>query len=112
AFDTATGNPDAVGFAAANHASLVFLPFLEAVGGPSNVGGAGVPNVVLAHPGVLHLVADDVYLDIRFLQWTSPFAVPGSAVEYLRSSPVPLPAAWLLLAACLAPLARGARAPR
>jgi hypothetical protein len=58
---------------------------------------------------VLHLVASDIYLDIRFLQWTSPFQAPATAVEYVRSSPVPLPAAWLLLAGATVPLAHRAR---
>jgi len=106
AFDTAIGNPDGAVFGAANHAALTFAPFLDAVGGTNSSGGAGVPNVVLANPGVLHLVAADAYLDIRFLQWTSPFATPGAAVEYVRSSPVPLPAALPLLLASLVPLAR------
>ena len=116
AFDTATGNPNGAMFGAENHAALNFLPFLDAVGGTNSSGGAGVPNVVLANPGVLHLVAADVYLDIRFLQWTSPFATPGAAVEYVRSSPVPLPSALPLLLAGFVPLTRrqrhGQRAPR
>ncbi|MEQ8234934.1 MAG: PQQ-dependent sugar dehydrogenase [Gammaproteobacteria bacterium] len=111
AFDTLIGNPDGVEFAAANHAHLQFLPFLDAVGGTNGTGGAGVPNVVLAHPGVLHLVTADVYLDIRFLQWTSPFQIPASAVEYVRSSPVPVPAAWLLLGSAALALVRRARRP-
>ncbi|NNM01633.1 MAG: hypothetical protein HKO62_12845 [Gammaproteobacteria bacterium] len=114
AFDTAIGNPGDAAFAAANFAELTFLPFLAAVGGPTSAGGAGVPNVVLGNPGVLHLVAADVYLDIQFLSWTSAFDNPGSAVEYLRSSAavVPVPAALPLFAAGLALLRWRGRAPR
>ncbi len=112
AFDTDIGNPTDADFNAANFAALTFLPFLDAVGGSRGDGGPGVPNVILGTGGVLHLVAEDVYLDIEFLTWTNVAGNPGAAVSYLRSSPtvIPLPAALPMAATGLALLGyRGRR---
>ena len=77
---------------ASNFANLVFEPFVAALA--HNVGS----NVVAYGPGVLHLISDDVYLDIRFKSWTQE---SGGGFSYIRStpdqSPVPEPATATLL---------------
>jgi PEP-CTERM motif len=87
---TQPGNPGPI--SASNHANLVFDNFIlsleRAVG----------RNVVAYGPGVLHLISDDIYLDIRFTSWTQE---SGGGFSYIRStpdqSPVPEPATATLL---------------
>jgi hypothetical protein len=47
------------------------------------------PPGTVGQDAVLHLVQDDVYLDIKFLSWTSGAA--GGGFSYQRSSPERLP---------------------
>lgn len=53
---------------------------------------------------VLHLVADDIYIDLTFLSWQQGRVSPGGGFSYLRASApaaVPLPAAIGLFGAGL-----------
>lgn len=47
---------------AADKDNLTFAPFREAVGKPQNVVGKSL---------VLHLVTDDIYIDVKFTSWAS-----------------------------------------
>jgi hypothetical protein len=102
AFAGLDGNPVGLDFSASNFAALSFDTFLSSLGGPGVPGGGaaggGIGNVILDQPGVVHLIAEDVYFDIQFLQWGS--AVTGGNVEFARST-VPVPAALPLLASAL-----------
>ena len=75
---------------AANWQSLTFTDWETWAGGSSSV-----PTIV-NRPAVLHLVADDIYLDITFLGWTP--TASGGGFSYARST-VPEPASVCLLAA-------------
>jgi hypothetical protein len=89
---TQPGNPGPI--SASNHANLVFDHFVlsldRAIG----------QNAVRYGPGVLHLISDDIYLDIQFTSWTQAFG--GGGFSYIRSTPapapVPEPATFLLFA--------------
>ena len=59
----------------ADISGLNFLPFREAV---------GVPKEVVGKDLVLHLITDDVYLDVRFTSWSQ--TNPGGGFAYTRSS--------------------------
>jgi hypothetical protein len=83
---------------ASNFANLEFADFVSALG--SNVG-----LNILEGPGVLHLIADDIYLDIRFTSWRRGDA--GGGFSYIRSTPgeTPIPepsSAALVIAGALA----------
>jgi hypothetical protein len=99
---TQPGNPGPI--SASNHANLVFDFFTgsldQAIG----------RNAVAYGPGVLHLISDDIYLDIRFKSWTQE---SGGGFSYIRStpdqSPVPEPATATLL---LVGAATGLAVPR
>ena len=91
-----SGNPGPI--RASNFANLEFAPFVSALG--SNVG-----INILRGPGVLHLISDDIYLNIRFTSWTRGDA--GGGFSYIRSTPgetpVPEPSsAALVIAGALA----------
>ena len=79
---------------AGNHANLVFDSFANALG--QNIG----LNAVAFGPGVLHLISDDIYLNIRFRSWSRGGGV-GGGFSYIRSTPgqppVPEPATVTLL---------------
>jgi hypothetical protein len=68
--------------AAANYSSLTFAPWLEAYGGP---GGMTLPGRLTGGDAVVHLIADDIYLDLRFTDWTP--SAGGGGFSYLRSLP-------------------------
>ena len=56
------------------------------------------PPGMVGKDAVLHLISDDIYLDIKFLSWTSGGA--GGGFSYERSTapdPIPEPSTWLLL---------------
>lgn len=89
AFQAINGNPVS-GISAADYESLNFTDWTSALG-LQRVG-----DRILDRPGVLHLISDDIYLDITFTQW-SVGADGGGGFAYIRSSVVPVPgAAWLL----------------
>lgn len=116
AFSGINGNPTA-GFDAANHAQLLFQAWETAVGGAPIL-----PGNILNRPAVVHLIEEDIYLDLTFTAWVQGISPgqptpSGGGFAYTRSSPagvvasaeprqVPLlpPAAGLGLAAVLAAL--------
>lgn len=108
AFADLNGNPNDAGFDAANFANLNFAPFIVALGGPgpANGGGpgSGIPNMVLNRPGVLHLISDDIYLNIEFSIWNPGGVLGDAAIQYSRAT-VPVPAALPLFGSALGLLA-------
>ncbi len=93
---TQPGHPGPI--TASNYASLTFAPFVQAL---EHLVGS---NVVRYGPGVLHLISNDIYLDIRFTSWTQE---TGGGFSYIRSTPgetpVPEPSsAALVIAGALA----------
>jgi hypothetical protein len=110
AFQGLNGNPD-TGVTASNFAALTFDSWASALGGS----GILASNILL-RPGVLHLVSDDIYLDIVFTAWGVGHGAPGGGFAYNRNSEavVPLPAtAGFLFASLSAALifSRRRRAP-
>jgi hypothetical protein len=89
---TQPGNPGLI--TASNFANLEFAAFAPAL---DDVIGL---NVVGYGPGVLHLISNDIYLDIRFASWTRG---NGGGFSYTRSTPgeapipEPSPAALLMV---------------
>ena len=91
---TQPGNPGSI--AASNYAALVFAPFVPAL----NL--AVGRNILDYGPGVLHLISDDIYLDIKFTSWTNAMGQGGGGgFSYIRSTPaktpVPEPSSAVLL---------------
>lgn len=75
---------------AANFLSLQFNTWVTAHGGaPSG------PLDVIGLPGVLHLISEDIYIDITMTGWSSRPATGGS-FSYMRST-VPEPASAVFL---------------
>ncbi len=88
AFEGLNGNPDS-GISAEDFDSLNFTDWTSALGIQQ------VGNNIVGRPGVVHLIDDDIYLDITFTEWTQGSG--GGGMSYLRSSVVPVPAAaWLM----------------
>jgi hypothetical protein len=87
------GNPGPI--RASNFANLEFAPFVSAL---DSVVGL---NILRYGPGVLHLISDDIYLDIRFTSWRRGDA--GGGFSYIRSTPgetpVPEPSSAALVIA-------------
>jgi hypothetical protein len=94
---TQPGSPGPI--TARNFANLTFTPFAVALNGAIGV------NILSYGPGVLHLISDDIYLDIKFTSWRRNDA--GGGFSYIRSTPgetpVPEPSsAALVIAGALA----------
>jgi hypothetical protein len=64
---------------------LTFAPWIDAYGGQ---GGATLPARLTGGDAVLHLITDDIYLDIRFTDWS--FQCCGG-FAYDRALPPPGP---------------------
>ena len=80
---TQPGSPGPI--TASNFPNLVFAPFAPAL-------DRAVGNNVLRYgPGVLHLISDDIYLDITFTSWTSGEQGGGGGFSYIRSTPAQAP---------------------
>jgi hypothetical protein len=73
-------NSPAEDISAANHDNLLFEPWIQAYGGE---GGPDLPGRLTGGNAVLHLIADDIYLDIRFTSWSA--GASGGGFSYLRS---------------------------
>jgi len=89
---TDLNNPGAT-ITSANHAALEFDSWLNAYRGPNNAG-----RNVVGRDAVLHLITDDIYLDIRFTAWSQGGS--GGGFAYLRAEPreiIPEPAVGSLL---------------
>ena len=62
--------------------TLTFKPF-------SVLLSDGIGNWILSHPNyVLHLITDDIYIDVSFISWTN--GGNGGGFSYERSTPAPL----------------------
>jgi hypothetical protein len=101
---TQSGNPGPI--TASNYANLSFAPFVTALDGAVGV------NALSYGPGVLHLISDDIYLDIQFTSWTRGDNAGG--FRYIRSTPAEAPvpepgSATLLVVGALAALGSAAR---
>jgi hypothetical protein len=68
--------------AASNWQQLSFTTWAPAYGGP----GPALGSNITTHNAVVHLLTDDVYLDLTFSQYTS-----GGGFTYQRSTTVPEP---------------------
>jgi hypothetical protein len=79
AFAGLNGNPSS-GVTAANFAVLNFSGWAASLGGPPNLQG----NIV-GRSGVVHLITDDIYLNITFTSWAG--GNNGGGFAYTRSSP-------------------------
>ncbi len=68
--------------AASNYQELVFDNWVVAFGGP----GAGGPQSTVGQPAVVHLVTDDIYIDITFTSWQAGGAPPfANGFSYVRA---------------------------
>jgi hypothetical protein len=75
----------------ANYSSLTYTNWETWTGGIPNV-----PNIV-GKNAVVHLIADDIYLDLKFTSW-GVGSTAGGSFSYQRSTaPVPEPASLALL---------------
>jgi hypothetical protein len=67
---------------AADWESLTFAPWEE--------WADGAPPATVGVDAVVHLISDDIYLDIRFTQWSIGGAA-GGGFAYVRALPPPVP---------------------
>jgi len=74
---------------ATNWAALNFVDW-EVAYGDQGV----LQNNITSFPSVVHLIADDIYLNLQFSQWG---ATRGGSFTYERSTPVPEPTTLLML---------------
>jgi len=86
AFSGINGNPTE-GLNAANHAQLNFQSWETALGGAPILAGT-----ILNRPAVVHLIEDDIYLDVTFTDWKQGISPgqptpSGGGFAYTRSSP-------------------------
>jgi hypothetical protein len=103
AFAGLDGNPATIG--AADFAILNFSDWRNALGGRFALLG-NIEN----RPGVLHLIEEDIYLDITFTAWGGPSS--GGHFTYTRTAPIPEPVWGALLCGSLPLLFRRRRPPR
>jgi hypothetical protein len=84
--------------AATNWANLDFASWIDAYGG---LGGMNLPTRLIGRNAVVHLITDDVYIDLRFTAWSMG---GGGGFAYERAVGVPEPAtgAALLIGAIIA----------
>jgi hypothetical protein len=74
---TVENNPDGT-ISATNFAALDFTTWAAAYGGP----GFDLSSHITVDDAVVHLITDDIYLNLKFTQFTS-----GGFFEYQRSTP-------------------------
>ena len=101
----ASNNPSGT-LSATNWENLFFEDWQTALGGAGNL----FENIVASN-AVLHLVFQDIYLDIRFTEWGVGMSGGGS-FAYERSSLVPEPSCLLLVSSALLCAAVGRRQSR
>jgi len=78
----------------ASFSSLTYTTWGTWTGGPPNV-----PNIV-GRDAVVHLITEDIYLDLKFTSWNDGHTSPGGGFSYVRSTaPVPEPGSFALLCA-------------
>jgi len=107
AFQGLNSNPTSAGeMTAANFANLNFSSWSAALGGQGQLAAN-----ILNRPGVVHLVSEDIYLDITFSAWASGSA-GGGGFSYTRSTPIPEPEHTAAMAVGLLGLTIGIRAWR
>jgi hypothetical protein len=76
--------------AASNWQDLTFDDWITAYGG---MGSGALPANLLANNAVVHLITDDVYLDLRFTGWSGS----GGSFSYERAAAIPEPASATVL---------------
>jgi hypothetical protein len=76
---TDINNDPAATISAANHASLTFTSWIEAYGGQFTSG-----NNIVGRDAVVHLVTDNIVLDLTFTNWVN---TRGGGFAYTRSTP-------------------------
>jgi glucose/arabinose dehydrogenase len=65
----------------ASYASLTYLPWETWYGGRGTL-----PGAILGQDAVLHLITEDIYLDVKFTSWGSG-SLSGGPFSYQRSTP-------------------------
>ena len=82
AFAGLNGNPSDNTFNAANHENLNFTNWEDSL----ITGQVGLN--ILNRAGVLHLIDEDIYLDITFIEWVNAIdGTAGGAFTYIRRTP-------------------------
>ena len=66
----------------ANYATLTYAPWAAWV--------ANNPPASVGQNAVLHLISDDIYIDIKFTSWGDGHSNPGGSFAYDRSTPPPV----------------------
>lgn len=79
AFAGLAGNPAVI--SAADFSELNFDVWRDALGGNGNL-----RDNILNRAGVMHLISDDIYIDVRFTGWTVG-SDSGGGFTYLRGTP-------------------------
>jgi hypothetical protein len=93
---TSINNPSQT-IAATNFAALTFATWQTAYGGSGSLN-----TNITTHNAVVHLVSDDIYLDLTFTAFQG--GGTGGSFTYQRSTPVPEPGSLALAFAGLASL--------
>jgi hypothetical protein len=81
AWATDLNNP-AETIAATNYAALNFDDWTTAY-------SHSIGNTIVGRDAVVHLVLEDVYLDIKFTSWSTGHQFPSGGFSYLRAEPPP-----------------------
>jgi hypothetical protein len=89
--------------AATNWANLDFASWIDAYGGS---GGGTLPARLIGRNAVVHMISDNIYIDLRFTDWT---AGGGGGFSYLRAVPEPATHALVLCAVLAFPARRNHR---
>jgi hypothetical protein len=76
--------------AASNWQDLAFDDWISAYGG---MGTGSLPANLLANNAVVHLITDDIYLDLRFTSWSGG----GGSFSYQRAAAIPEPTSVTVL---------------
>ncbi len=79
AFSGLNGNPSGTTFSANEYTNLIFDNWVDSLGGQGFLQG----NILNRH-GVVHLIDDDIYIDIVFTEWGAGFG--GGGFTYTRAT--------------------------